>query len=156
MRSVSLAGAGIAGLSLILAGALSSATNANPPAAAPIVVVPGAENYTAAPSPFPNGVMIAVLSGNPSEAGRPYTIRIKLPDGARVPVHTHGDTENVTVIQGTFLVAIGDTFDASKLKALPAGAYVSIPPNLAHYAMAKGPTIVDVSGLGPESTNFLK
>lgn len=152
MRSLSLTRVG---LGLVLAGALSTATNAEPTPPAPIVVVPGAENYAAAPSPFPTGVMIAVLSGDPSAAGRPYTIRIKLPDGARVPVHTHGDTENVTVVQGTFLVAIGNTFDTSRLKALPVGAYVSIPPNLAHYAMAKGLTIVDVSGLGPESTNFL-
>jgi hypothetical protein len=153
MRTLSLAGAG---LGLVLAGSLPFAAYPVAAAPAPSVVVPGAEHYAAAPSPFPNGVMIAVLSGDPKMAGAPYTLRIKLPDGARIPVHTHGGTENVTVITGTFLVAIGKTFDASKLKALPAGAYVSIPPNLAHYAMAKGLTVVDVSGLGPESTNFLK
>ena len=153
MRILSLARAG---LGLFLAGSLTCAGLSAAAAPAPIVVVPGAEHYAAAPSPFPSGVMIAVLSGDPKMAGAPYTIRIKLPDGARIPVHTHGETENVTVITGTFLVAIGKTFDASKLKALPAGAYVSIPPSLAHYAMAKGLTVVDVSGLGPESTNFLK
>ncbi len=156
MRIRSFTGAAVCGLSLVLAGALASATNADPSAPAPIVVVPGTEKYAAAPSPFPNGAMIAVLSGDPNAAGRPYTLRLKLPDGARVPVHTHGDTENVTVVEGTFLVAVGDTFDASKLKALPPGSYVSIPGNLPHYAMAKGPTIVDISGLGPESTNFMK
>jgi quercetin dioxygenase-like cupin family protein len=155
MRIVSLAGAGL-GLGLFLTGSLPCAADPAAAAPAPIVVVPGAEQYAAAPSPFPSGVMIAVLSGDPKTAGAPYTLRIKLPDGARIPVHTHGGTENVTVIAGTFLVAIGKTFDASQLKALPAGAYVSIPPNLAHYAMAKGETIVDVSGLGPEETNFLK
>jgi hypothetical protein len=154
MRILSLTGA--AGLGLFLAAALSSAAGPVSAASAPIVVAPGSEHYAAAPRPFPSGVMIAVLSGDPKQAGTPYTMRIKLPDGARVPVHTHGGIENVTVISGTFLVAIGKTFDPSKLKALPAGAYVSIPPNLAHYAMAKGATVVDVSGLGPESTNFLK
>lgn len=155
MRIVSLVAAGLS-LGLFLAGLLPCAADPAGAGPAPVVVVPGAEQYAAAPSPFPSGVMIAVLSGDPKTAGAPYTLRIKLPDGARIPVHTHGGTENVTVIAGTFLVAIGKTFDASQLKALPAGAYVSIPPNLAHYAMAKGVTIVDVSGLGPEETNFLK
>jgi quercetin dioxygenase-like cupin family protein len=153
MRILSLAGAG---LGLVLACSLPSVADPAAGALAPTVVVPGTENYAAAPSPFPNGVMIAVLSGDPTIAGAPYTLRIKLPDGARLPVHTHGGTENVTVITGTFLVAVGKTFDTSMMKALPAGAYVSIPPNLAHYAMAKGLTVVDVSGIGPESTSFLK
>ena len=152
MKVVSLAAVG---LGLFLAGTFPNAA----PAAAgagPIVVVPGAEHYGAAPRPFPKGVMIAVLSGDLTKAGAPYTMRIKLPGGARIPVHTHAGTENVTVISGTFLVGVGSTFDPSKMKALSAGSYVSVPPHLAHYAMAKGPTVVDVSGLGPEETNFLK
>ena len=156
MQIASFVRAGVAGLGLFLGSALSCAADPADVAPAPIVVVPGSEHYAAAPSPFPSGVMIAVLSGDPSQAGAPYTLRILLPDGARVPVHTHGGIENVTVVSGTFLVAIGTTFDASKLKALPPGAYVSIPPNLAHYAMAKGPTVVDVSGVGPESTTAVK
>jgi len=141
--------AGLLSILVALAGPASAA-----PVSSPIVVVPGAEHYTAAPPPFSKGIMIAVLSGNPKDAGTPYTIRFKLPDGARVPVHAHGRTENVTVIQGQFMVGLGSTFDASKLKALPTGAYVSIPPGVAHYAMAKGLTVVDVSGVGPESTTF--
>lgn len=158
-----------AGRILAFAAALTYATNVGAPSwtpglaalaqssnAAPIVVVPGAEQYAPAPAPFPSGVMIAVLSGDPTKAGAPYTIRIKLPDGARIPAHTHGGIENVTVIQGTFLVGLGSTFDTSKLNALPVGAYVSVPPGLPHYAMAKGLTVVDVSGVGPESTNAVK
>jgi shikimate kinase len=64
--------------------------------------------------------------------------------------------ENVTVMQGSFLVGLGSTFDASKMNALRVGSYVSVPPGLPHYAMAKGVTVVDVSGVGPESTNAVK
>ena len=133
-----------------------AATAADAAATGPIVVVPGTERYTPAPPPFSKGTMIAVLSGDPATPGAPYTIRYKFPDGTRVPVHTHGGIENVTVVQGSFLVAIGGTFDTAKLHALPPGAYVSIPPGLAHYAMASGETVVDVSGVGPESTTLVK
>jgi Cupin len=151
MRLESMAArAGLLSVLVALAGPASAAA-----VSSPIVVVPGAEHYTAAPAPFGHGIMIAVLSGNPKAAGTPYTLRLRLPDGARIPVHTHGSTENVTVIQGQFMVGLGSTFDASKLKGLPAGAYVSVPPGLAHYAMAKGLTVVDVSGIGPEETSFL-
>jgi quercetin dioxygenase-like cupin family protein len=167
MRIVSMARP--AGRILAFAAMLTYATNVNAQSgnprlaalaqdstAAPIVVVAGAEHYTAAPAPFPNGAMIAVLSGDPTKTGAPYTIRIKLPDGARIPPHTHGGVENVTVMQGSFLVGLGSTFDASKMNALPVGSYVSVPPGLPHYAMAKGVTVVDVSGIGPESTNAVK
>ncbi len=125
-------------------------------APAPVIVVPGTERYVPAPPPFSPGTMLAVLSGDPATPAAPYTIRFKFPDGTRIPVHTHGGIENVTVVRGSFLVAIGATFDTSKLHALPPGAYVSIPPGLAHYAMASGETIVDVSGVGPESTTLVK
>jgi len=91
------------------------------------------------------GLMVAVLDGNPSKAG-PWTIRIKLPAGTKFPVHFHNDTERVTVISGTFLAAIGSTFDESKLMALPAGSFVVIPGGVRHFAETKVATVVQLSG----------
>jgi len=71
-------------------------------------------------------------------------------------VHTHPMLEQVTVISGTFLVAVGSTWDASKLTALPAGTFVAIPPNTPHYAQAKGATIVEVHGIGPDKMDMVK
>src|ERR1700685_2655283 len=149
MRIVSIARP--AGRILAFAAMLTCATNVNAQSGspvlaalaqdsttAPIVVVPGAEHYTAAPAPFPNGAMIAVLSGDPSKAGAPDTIRMKVRDGARIPPHTHGGIENVTVMQGSFLVGLGSTFDASKMNALPVGSYVSVPTGLPPYGVGKG------------------
>lgn len=124
-------------------------------AAAPIVIPAGDVKWSAAPAPYPNGWQVSVLAGDPKAAGSEYVIRLKVPDGGKIPVHEHGKTEMVTVISGTFLVAIGTTFDASKLKPLEAGSFASIPPGVPHYAQAKGETVVQVSGIGPEETKML-
>ena len=107
--------------------------------------------------PFPGnpGVQMAVLSGDPSKTGD-YTIRLKLPDGTKFPPHTHPMTENVTVLSGTLMVGLGNTMAMAKMTALPAGTFVSIPKGLAHYAMAKGVTVLQLSGEGPEGMTMIK
>lgn len=94
---------------------------------------------------------MAVLSGDPSKTGSQYTVRLKVPDGVKILPHTHGDTENVTVISGTFLVGVGSEFNTTKMLALTPGSYASIPAGTPHYAIAKGETIVQVNGVGPAS-----
>ena len=100
--------------------------------------------------------MMAVLSGDPAKAGSPYTVRLKLVDGAKIDAHAHGDVENVTVISGTLMVGVGTSFDATKMLALAPGAYASIPAGTPHFAMAKGPTVVQVNGVGPASMHLVK
>jgi hypothetical protein len=38
-----------------------------------------------------------VLEGNPAAPGGDYTVRLKLPDGYRIPPHWHSQRENVTL-----------------------------------------------------------
>lgn len=64
-------------------------------------------------------------------------------------------TENVNVISGTLLVGLGDTMNVSTMKALPAGGIASIPGGLHHYAKAKGPTIIEISGIGPDTITLV-
>ena len=120
-------------------------------AGGPTVVMVDQVKYGPAPNPYPSESSMAVLSGDPSLAGSPYTVRLKLPDGTKIAPHTHGDTENVTVISGTLLVGVGASFDGAKMLALTAGSYASIPSGTPHYAMAKGETVVQVNGVGPAS-----
>ena len=107
------------------------------------------------PNVFPAGAQIAVISGDPSKPG-PYVVRLELPDGAKFGPHFHGDVENVTVLQGTLLVGVGDTADPSKMISLPAGSFVSVPMGLHHYAQAKGDTIIQIHGMGPSSMTMVK
>jgi len=125
-------------------------------AAAPTIVRADQAKYGSPPAPYPAGATMAVLSGDPSKAGSEYAVRLKLVNGTKIGVHTHGDTENVTVISGTLLVGVGTAFDAAKMLALKPGDYVSIPSGTPHFAMARGLTVVQVNGVGPASMTLLK
>jgi quercetin dioxygenase-like cupin family protein len=101
-----------------------------------------------APAVFPPGAEFAVLEGDPSKA-EPFTVRLRFPNGYKIPPHTHPTTENVTVLTGTFLAGMGIQFDESTMQALGRDGFASIPANHAHYAMARGVTVVQVHAIGP-------
>ena len=111
-------------------------------------------NWGPAPAVFPAGAKFAVLQGDPGKAGV-YTVRLDMPDGYRIPAHFHPTDELVTVIEGTFLVGMGDKADAAKTTALPAGQFVAAYANMRHYAFAKGHTVVQVHGMGPFALTYV-
>lgn len=98
---------------------------------------------------LPAGAQIAVLQGDPSVPGEMYVFRAKLPDGFAVAPHIHPEDENVTVIQGTFMIGFGETRDPEALRACPAGSYVVLPKKDPHFNLIKGETILQFHGIGP-------
>jgi quercetin dioxygenase-like cupin family protein len=100
------------------------------------------------PPSLPPGAKIAVLEGDPNKEG-PFVFRVKVPDGYRIPPHTHPKPERVTVISGTFHLGMGDMFDSTKGEVLPAGTYGSWPAGMKHYVWVKGETVVQFHGDGP-------
>jgi hypothetical protein len=100
-------------------------------------------------------LQIAIVQGNPMQAGQPYTLRLSCTDGAKIAPHWHPTTENVTVVKGTFALGMGSKWDPSALKDLPAGGFASAPARMRHFASCKGDTIVQVHGLGPFIVNFV-
>ena len=106
------------------------------------------------PASLPKGAKVAVLEGNPAEPGL-FTIRLKFPDGYRIAPHWHPAVERVSVIEGVFQFGMGETFDQSKAKALPAGSFVFMAPKMAHYAWVEGETIVQLTGEGPWGITYL-
>jgi quercetin dioxygenase-like cupin family protein len=136
---------------IALLGALTAASAIA--ASAPTIVTPDTIAWVAGTGPE-QGAQLGVLEGDPSKPG-PYTVRLKIPAGGKFLPHSHRDVEHVTVISGTLLVGLGDVFDASKMKALPAGSYVVIPPGLHHFAMAQGDTVLQLHGTGPSSFDMV-
>jgi len=101
-----------------------------------------------APPVLKKGAKMAVLQGDPGKA-EPYTIRLSLPAGYRIAPHSHTQTENVTVISGTLLVGMGDTFDTKAMNTFKPGGFGSILGGVHHFAMSKGSTEVQIHGVGP-------
>jgi quercetin dioxygenase-like cupin family protein len=120
----------------------------------PMVHRPMQLEWTDGPPSLPPGARFAVLEGDPKAEG-PFTMRITLPDGYRIPPHTHPKTERLTVISGTFRLGMGDTFVADKMIDLPAGTYGFWPAGMKHYASARGETVVQLHGIGPWQINYL-
>ena len=106
------------------------------------------------PPSLPAGAKIAILEGDPAKPGS-FLFRVKVPDGYRIPPHTHPKPERVTVIAGTFHLGMGDRFDITKGEAMPAGSYGMWPPGMKHYVWVKGETIVQFHGDGPWTINYL-
>ena len=114
------------------------------------------EHLTWGPAPaiLPAGARLAVLDGDPSKAG-PYTMRLSMPAGYRIPPHFHPADEHVTVISGAFQVGMGDTFDEGKLTTLLPGAFGVIPPGIHHFARADKATVVQLHGVGPWGLTYV-
>ena len=77
-----------------------------------------------APPVVPKGAEAAVLDGDPFKDGSFYTLRLKMPDGYKIPPHWHPTDENVTVLSGTLGAGMGDKFDPAKGQLMkPEGSY---------------------------------
>lgn len=116
--------------------------------------VPSAIQWKDGPRSLPPGAKIAVLEGDPAKEGF-FCMRLKLPDGYRIPPHTHPKTERLTVISGTFNFGMGEKFDQQAARAMPAGSFGYWPAGMKHFVWAKGETVVQLHGVGPWQIVYL-
>jgi len=106
-------------------------------------------------TPIIKGCDLAPVAGDMNAEAAPFVLRIRCADGSRIPAHWHPTDENVTVLKGTFLVGMGESFDESKLQTMNVGNFVTVPKEMRHFAMSKGETIVQVHALGPFKVNWV-
>jgi len=148
----------VATLLLALAVAASAADNDATPSGSAAVHLfdsPKDIKWGAAPPVVPKGAQAAVLDGDPFKDGSSYTLRLKMPDGYKIPPHWHPTDENVTVLSGTLGASMGDTFDTAKGQLMKPGGFVTMPHGMHHYAWAKGSTVVQVHGIGPFAFTYV-
>jgi quercetin dioxygenase-like cupin family protein len=108
-----------------------------------------------APPVVPKGAQAAVLAGDPFKNGSEYTLRLKMPDGYKIPPHWHPTDENVTVLSGKLGAGMGDKFNPASGEIINRGGFVRIPRTVHHFAWAEGATTIQVSGLGPFAFHYL-
>ena len=119
-----------------------------------VLATPADFKWTDAPPSLPKGAKVVVLEGDPSKKG-PFVMRAKMPDGYRIPPHTHPKDERVTVLSGTLYLGMGGKFDEKAAKALPAGSYARTGAGMKHFGWAKGETVIQVHGEGPWEIDYL-
>ncbi len=120
----------------------------------PKLFSPAEIKWVDGPPSLPKGAQIAVLEGDPGKEG-PFVFRVKLPDGYRIPPHTHPKTERITVIEGTFNIGMGEKFDAQATRPMPEGTYGYWPAGMQHFVWAKGETILQFHGTGPWTITYV-
>jgi quercetin dioxygenase-like cupin family protein len=139
---------------LALAWHFEKTPHAPPQPIARIQLLPGELKWDC--NPKLHGLQTAILAGNPN-ASEPYAERIKLPAHFRLPPHSHPNAARmVTVLSGTLYYATGDTFDETKLKALPAGSFFTEPKDMVHFAMTKDEEVIlQLNAIGPDGTKLV-
>lgn len=115
---------------------------------------PSGRPWMAAPDILTPGSLLAVVSGDPTLPGR-SVIQIYMPDGYRMPPHLHPTDEHVKVLSGALLIGVGKKLDAKKTMKLVPGDSGTAPTGAAHYSIASGPTILEVSFDGPYTVTYL-
>ena len=136
-------------VAILLMPVLTLAQDAKPtakkPAASPAVVMPEQLVW----KPLIPGVESAVVSGDPDKKGGLYVIRIRARGEVKVPPHWHVTDEHVTVLEGSFWIAHGNRFDATKLQELKVGAHSLVPARVRHFGLHKAGNVVEVFGVAP-------
>jgi quercetin dioxygenase-like cupin family protein len=142
-------------LSFSVSASIAAAQGTRTPGAQhAILVMPDQVSWGPGPAALPPGAKASVLQGDPEKA-ETFTLRLSLPDGYRVPPHSHPADELVTVIEGTFRIGMGDKFDASALTTLPPGGFVAMQPGTRHFVQTRGETVVQIHGIGPWKINYV-
>jgi hypothetical protein len=98
---------------------------------------------------FPLDQRFETVSGDPAKSGKPFVIRIHAEAGYIIMPHTHPVDENIVVVKGSWAVGMGDRFNRQALEPMEVGTYALVPKTMAHFALSKTDTIIQVHGIGP-------
>jgi hypothetical protein len=104
---------------------------------------------------FPMDQRFETVSGDPAKSGALYVIRIHAEAGDIIMPHTHPEDENIVVVKGSWAVGMGDRFNRQALEPMEVGTYGLVPKKMAHFALSKTDTIIQVHGVGPFTTQWV-
>ena len=138
----------------LLGAAAIASTRGQRSAAEHTVFTPSALRWV--DSPVRAGQRSAALVGDQSKPG-PYTTRVRLPPNTVLPLHWHGEERQVTILSGTLYLAYGETADPRHATKLGPGAFFVAPARSPHVEITGDEElIVQISGIGPTSTEYAK
>ena len=82
-------------------------------------------------------------------------VELIMPDGYRMPPHSHPADEFVEVKEGTLLIGIGDELDPKRTMRAEVGDTGTAPAGAHHYTIAQGRTRVRVRFMGPYTITYV-
>jgi hypothetical protein len=95
------------------------------------------------------------VSGDASAPGAPFVIRIHAEAGYIIMHHRHSIDENIVVLKGSWALGMGERYNAQPLEPMEAGTFGLAPKNMAHFALSKTYTLLQVHGIGPFTTQYV-
>jgi pimeloyl-ACP methyl ester carboxylesterase/mannose-6-phosphate isomerase-like protein (cupin superfamily) len=98
--------------------------------------------------PYPEGVRRAVLEGDPTRPGL-FTMRVELPAGTVLPLHTHPQTDRLTVLSGSVMLGIADHVDPARERRFEAGDYWTTPAGARHWLRTDEGCVLQMTTTGP-------
>lgn len=137
---------------VILAVAVLTLAVAPPPGT--IQVNSGAIVWKDGPPTLPKGTKVAVLEGDPKQAGI-FTMRLRIPAGSKIMPHWHPRPERVTILSGKVAVGFGDAWNDKELRAFNAGDFYVNPAESHHYVWFPRASVIQITGEGPWVLNPL-
>lgn len=106
-----------------------------------------------APPSMPKGSEIFIMEGNPKSEGI-FTMRVKIPPGIKLDMHTHPKDERVTLLEGE--IYIGFSKDIEPIKFTAGDFYIN-PKGTEHFVLTKDQgAIIQITGEGPWEINYTK
>jgi hypothetical protein len=133
--------------------ALSAAMLASPLQAKP-AAAPADLKWMDGPPGMPAGATFAVVSGDPSKAGK-FTVRIRMPGNYAVAPHWHPTDEHVTLVSGKLAYGMSDQINRTAALALAPGAAVVMKAKMHHWVYTGDGAEVEVSATGPFKITYV-
>jgi quercetin dioxygenase-like cupin family protein len=103
----------------------------------------------------PEGSRSVRVLGTAREPGM-YVTRITFAAGTGTKPHSHDQGRYITVLKGTWWVALGpdaSTYKPETMRPVPAGSFIYEPPHGIHYDQARDESVtVQITGIGPVKT----
>ena len=95
------------------------------------------------------------VSGDSAKSGEPFVIRIHAEAGYIIMPHTHPVDENIVVLKGSWALGMGERYNGQALEPMEVGTFGRSPKRMAHFALSKTYTIIQVHGIGPFTTQYV-
>lgn len=116
---------------------------------APLVLPKGLDTL------LPSGRHNWYLLGSRDKKGL-FIERTEFPKGYMGQPNVHDEDVYITVISGTAHIGFGNEIDTTKnVTVLGPGSFFKIPADQAHYEWFYAPCIIQLEGIGPQSTFYV-